>query len=833
MERRPAERIIIFVYTVYALVFMFASTILGWPGWITPVTSVGVLTVWIVYLRELKDYRFRSLLYSAVVLATFVLYNIQEDSFGGILTTYCAAVAVLSILNISDIVVPQYICSILLVAYHGLVSGTIPYATTQEKIRSAVQITSIFAVVAVTHHLIKKHEEINRNMRKMIADFEKAEQSKMDFLSNISYEFRTPVNTIYAVGEMILQEDISDHVRAGALSIQTAGRNLLSMITDILDFSGLEFGKMELVEESYHLTSIINEVIHMALAYRGTKNLELIVDCDPKIPYMLWGDEQKLRRVIWNLVNNAIKFTQEGGVTLVISARPEKYGVNLCVKVRDTGIGIAAENQEKLFSSFNQADTRSNRQQGGIGIGLPISKKIVQKMHGFISVKSEPGKGSEFQVVIPQKIKDPRPIVTVSGAENMNIIVYIDTEKTTFTQIRDDYMSSICHMLTGLEIRYRQCRNLGELKRRMKREGYTHILISWEEYLEEPAYFAAQSEQIQVIMIQDRQSGIIPGGKIQSLYKPFYALSFAAILNGSADPDRGDGTLPENRRFTAPGACVLVVDDNLMNLKVAQGLLRPYGIKVVTASSGKECLARLETLRCDMIFMDHMMPEMDGVETVQRLRRQPENYFQKVPIVALTANVMEGARERFIRVGFQEYISKPIEVAYLERVLKTYIPSEKIIWEEVQAASEAEGSKVRQPEKKANINRTKGIEHMGGNAEDYEEVLQVYLEEGRDVLEELRKDYQAEDWKRYVIYVHSLKSNSFGIGADELGELAKSLELAGKDGNISYIQAHHEEMMDLYREVLLEISGKEKQSDAQDRPVPKADGQTAERRERG
>ena len=805
MERRSAERIIIFVYTIYALAFMFASTILGWPGWITPVTSVGVLTVWIIYLRELKDYRIRSLLYSGVVLATFVLYNIQEDSFGGILITYCAAVAVLSILDISDIVVPQYLCSILLIAYHGFVSRTIPYATTQEKIRSAVQIISVFAVVAVTHHLIKKHEEIGRNMRGMISELEEAERSKVDFLANVSHEFSTPVNTIYGIGEMILQENVSDNIKEEALSIQAAGRDLLSMISDVLDFSELESGKMTIAEEPYHLTSTINEVISMAIAYRGTKNLELIVDCDPRIPCMLRGDEGKLRRVILNLVDNAVKFTQEGCVTIVISARPEEYGVNLCVKVRDTGIGIAEENQERLFSSFNQADTTRSRQQGGIGIGLPISKKLVQKMNGFISVKSELGRGSEFQFVIPQKVDDSSPIVTVSGAENMNIMVYIDTEKTTFTQIRDDYMSSIRRMMEGLEIRYRQCRNLGELKRRMEREVYTHLLISWEEYLEEPAYFAALSEQMGIIMIQDRQSGIVPGGKIQSLYKPFYAQPFAAILNGSSGPEIGSRSVPENRQFTAPTACVLVVDDNLMNLKVAQGLLRPYKIKVVTASSGEDCLSKAETVHCDMIFMDHMMPGMDGVETLQRLRKKPGVRFREVPVIALTANAVEGAREMFLQEGFQEYISKPIETGYLEKVLKKYIPADKLVWEEPQKSADEKKTEILPEKKTARINREKGIEHMGGSSQDYDEVLQVYLEEGRDVLQELEKDYQGQDWKRYIIYVHSLKSNSFGIGADELGELAKSLEFAGKEGDISYIQTHHDEMMKLYREVLSEI----------------------------
>lgn len=524
------------------------------------------------------------------------------------------------------------------------------------------------------------------------------------------------------------------------------------------------------------------------------------------------GDEQKLRRVILSLVNNAVKFTEAGCITLVISARPEEYGVNLCVKVKDTGIGIAEEDLEKLFSSFHQADTKRNRKRGGIGLGLVISKKIISKMNGFISAKSELGKGSEFQFVVPQKVVEARPMVTVRDAESMNVLFYINTEKASFSEFRDNYMSSICHMMEGLEVGYHLCRNLGELKRRAEREVYTHALITQEEYREDPVYFDGLAGQLKIIMIQDRETGFTPGGNIQRLYKPFYVLSLAAALYGDSARGGADGGLSDlNKKFTAPEASVLVVDDNMMNLKVVEGLLRPYRIKVITASSGRECLEKLGKLRCDMIFMDHMMPEMDGVETARRIRKKLEAYFQNVPIIALTANAIDGAREMFLEEGFQEYISKPIEIARLEKVLRKYIPADKIIWAETSAAAPAQEPAVEpEPkptttEKKSHIDREKGIRYMGGNAEDYEEVLQVYRSDGQEHLSEIWERYQAEDWKNYTIHVHALKSNSFSIGADQLGEMAKALEAAGSQGDAAYIHAHHAEAMQTYQEVLLEI----------------------------
>ena len=666
MGKRAAEQIIVVIYSVYALAFMFASTILGWPGWITPITSVGVVTLWIVYLREIRDYRFRSLLYAAVVLATFVLYNTQENSFGGILTTYCAAVVVLSILDIPEIVIPEYVCSVLLIAYHGLIADTIPLATVQEKIRSAVQILCLFAVVIITHHLIKKHEAINRETRQMIEELQRSEQDKRAFLSELAHEFSGPASAMVKAGEELLDGELPHSVEQGLHGIQAAGQGLLRRIGDVQDFAELEAGRAVLTEQPYQLAPIIHDVIGAAMAERGEKELELIVDCDPRLPRVLLGDEQKLRRAMLSLVSNAVKFTQRGCVALVVSARAEQYGVNLCVKVKDTGAGIAQEKLETLFSGFDRADTNGEERRGGIRIGLAIAKGIVSSMNGFISVKSEPGKGSEFQFVIPQKVVDPRPTAEVSGGESMSVLSYINAEKASFTEFRDTYMSAIRHMLEGLELRHHLCRNLDELKRRAERERYTHALITEDEYREDPAYFEKLSEQLRVVLVHSGEASPAVGGAMTAIQKPVSALSLEPALSGDQRP--GAGALREgDDRPPAPG---------------------------------------------------------------------------KPPVR-----------------------TRPL------------------------------------------IDRDKGIQHMGGSRADYEEVLQVYLDEGREVFEEIEKRYRAEDWKNYVIYVHALKSNSLGIGAEELGELARALEAAGKAGDTAFLQARHGEMMELYGQVLAEIGG--------------------------
>ena len=817
MDRKNTEKLIILVYSAYTLALTIVATVLGWPGWIVPAIMATMLIAWIAYIKEIKTYRFRAFLFSGLTLTTFSIYAIMSDSFPSILVTFSALVILLGTFGIPKIVVLEVAFSLFLLVYHFVWRDTIPFVTGMDKYRLFVQMASVFVVEIATYHVVKKHKEMSNEMQQVIEELRSAEHSKTDFLANISHEIRTPVNTVCGMSEMILRENISDTVREDTFNIQAAGRNLLSIISDVLDFSELESGKMDLVEEPYNLTSTINDVINMAIAQKGSKKLELIVDCDAKIPYTLRGDEQKLRRVILSFVNNAIKFTEAGCITIHVAARPEKYGINLIVKVRDTGIGIAEENLERLFSSFNQVDTKRNRQEGGIGMGLAIAKKIITKMGGFISVKSELGKGSEFQFVVPQKVEDDRPMVSVKDAQKINIIVYIDSEKYEFAEIRDDYMNNIRNMVEGLEVRCHQCRNLQEFKRRMEKEIYTHAFITVDEYGEDEAYFEEISKQLVVVMLQNRENAMTPAGNIKMLYKPYYVLSIASVLNGDYSLQRLDGSHYQEKKFIAPEASVLVVDDNLMNLKVVEGLLRPYKIKVFVATSGKECLSKLDSMRFDIIFMDHMMPEMDGVETAHKIRAKAGVYFQNVPIVALTANAIGGAREMFLEEGFQEYVAKPIEMSHLERVLRKYIPDEKIIKSDdaYEPVSETTAEEITG----GRINRKRGIQYCGGNEEDYAEILQVYLSTGLQKIREIREKYKAEDWKNYTILVHALKSTSIGIGATELGEMAKELEAAGKEENVAYIQEHHREVMQEYEEVLLEIGGEKVRANLAKGPV--------------
>ena len=287
-----------------------------------------------------------------------------------------------------------------------------------------VVITIIYLIGA--EYKVQQSEELR--LAKIAA--EEANRAKSDFLANMSHEIRTPMNAIVGMCELILRDqNISGSVRENCFNLQSSGRSLLSIINDILDFSKIESGKMELIEAEFDLASMLNDVINMTMTRKGDKKIEVMVHADPDIPRSLIGDEVRIRQIMINLMTNAVKFTHTGAVTLKVSYSPQDYGINLKISVEDTGIGITEENLEKLFSSFQQVDTRKNRSIEGTGLGLAISKRLVTQMNGFINVSSVYGQGSVFSFVIPLKVSDSCPFITVNEPEKLNVAVYIDFGK--------------------------------------------------------------------------------------------------------------------------------------------------------------------------------------------------------------------------------------------------------------------------------------------------------------------------------------------------------------------------------------------------------------------
>lgn len=809
------ERLVLISYGIYNI--LLCLELLRRPGMIVSVVAMllSMVIAWGAKIANMRTINFRAGVAVLMIETSMILYTLRlPDIYDALPFIFLGAVLV-AFYGIPELLLGTFTSTAVIFLYHFLAIRSIPFESGEKLLHAIFMMINVFLAEFLLYYLVKQRQKNIKQFYKIIDALQRAEQSKDDFLANVSHEIRTPINTICGMSELVQGEEEPQKMRDALFDIQQAGRNLLSLVSDILDFSELQSGKIALEEEEYNISSTINDVINMSLAKKKQKNIELIVDCDASIPKGLLGDEKKLRRIIMNLVHNAIKFTNEGCVTIQVSSRQEEYGVNLIITVKDTGIGMEAESMEKLFTSFSQIDTRRNHQEGGIGLGLAISKALVECMGGVIAIKSKFGKGTAVRVVVPQKVIDAQPIAQLENTENINVAVYVDMEQFGMVSIRDEYAGNIRHMVEQLKAKCHICRNLAELKRWEKKEKFTHIIISVAEYEEEPRYFDTLAESIPVIVILEREDDEeISNPNIMRIFKPFYILPIVNVINQGIQKDV---RTVHQRKFIAPGACVLVVDDNLMNIRVIEGILEKYQIRVVRAMSGHEALKKIESKEFDFVFMDHMMPEMDGVETFHRIRSKAGKYFQNVPIVALTANAIAGSRERFLEEGFNDFLEKPVELSVLERVLQRTLKEERIqyvdsVQEEVAEESRSESDKSDIPIATAamgaadvfmigNLDVDKGMTFCGGR-EKYLEILAGCYEESASFGGKLETLYHEENWQEYTIAVHALKSTMMSIGAVQLSGQAKELELAGKAGDIARIHDRQASLMAEYRRVM-------------------------------
>ena len=579
--------------------------------------------------------------------------------------------------------------------------GTLPEAVATEGITTITALILwvfgllilMFAVGMV--YLLSAEEKVRESdeLREAKNIAEQANHAKSDFLANMSHEIRTPINAIMGMNEMVLRESKDKEIREYAANIQSASKTLLSLINDILDFSKIEAGKMEIVPAPYEVAVFFHDVVTMISMKAKQKQLDFQVEIDSKLPSVLYGDEVRNRQIIVNILNNAVKYTKQGMVKLLVEGIREENAFTLKMQVADSGIGIKKEDLNKLFGGFQRLDLEQNRNIEGTGLGLAITHNLVKQMNGRMEVSSEYGKGSVFTVYLQQEVINDSPI--------------------------------------------------GDF--RLKFEA-----------------MAGQEKE----------------------YK---------------------------ESFLAPDAKVLVVDDNEMNLAVVKALLKSTGIQVTTCMSGRECLELATKEPFDVILLDHMMPEMDGFETLSRLR-QSENQCKTVPVIALTANAIVGAKEEYIKAGFSDYLSKPIEGAKLEAMLLQYIPQDKVILSKQEKENSSDNFQAGEQNTQSYINKELGVQYCVGSTEFYKEMLELYCNGYDEHTVKIEEAYHTEDWNNYTVFVHALKSTSLNIGGEQLSQAAKELEYAGRairesdhvEENKAFIKEHHDVVMRLYRDTVRE-----------------------------
>lgn len=520
-----------------------------------------------------------------------------------------------------------------------------------------------------------------------------ANQAKTDFLARMSHEIRTPIHAILGMNEMILRETEDDDIREYAKDVENAANSLLSIINDILDITKIEAGKITIIPVEYDFFNMLNDIFNMIQFRAEEKSLEFKMDIDETIPNIMMGDDIRIRQVLINLLNNAIKYTFNGKVSLKISKVlcEEDDMVALLFEVKDTGIGIKEEDIEKLYVPFQRIEEERNRKIEGTGSGMNISMQLLALMDSSLIVESVYGEGSTFSFVLKQKIIDERPI------ENIE------------TRIRE----------------------------------------------------------------QDKK----------------YV-------------DKGD--------FQAPNATVLVVDDNAVNRKVMKSLLKKTKICVDVAEDGYTCLEMIKKKHYDIIFLDHMMLGLDGIQTLHRMKQMNDSMCKEVPVIALTANAVVGAKEMYLKEGFDAFLSKPISIDKLEKLIFALLPKHLVVsaeaTEEIEQLRDIESDVTQKIEGLPDVEGIdwkqallylrdeKLLKETARNFYYANETEAIHLEECYDALE---KDENAMN--EYRIRVHGMKGLAALIAANELRDKAKKLEFAARDEDIDTIRSLTEEFLTDWR----------------------------------
>ena len=635
-------------------------------------------------------------------------------------------------------------------------------------------------------------------MEQVNSELERTAHMKADFLANMSHELRTPMNAVIGLAQIALREkNLPSNVRDCLNQINSSGRNLLNIINDILDFSKVDSGKMEILPEKYEPLSEINEISNILQTRVGEKNLEFFFIVDTKLPHMLYGDCMRIRQVLINLANNAIKFTEFGMVKIDLKCiELDDDMIELEFHVLDTGQGIKPEDLEKLFVSFQQVNTKRNRSVEGTGLGLAISKKLVEAMGGTIGVSSEYGKGSDFWFKIPQKVIDRKSNLAVENAGNK--FAYCLNENMVMNDEFSLEMKSL-----GMDGKV-----IGSLKQYEPTGKEEYLLFIPEYYNDEMKKFLDDHSTVHGIILQSYESTFKPDRpNLTVLKRPLSTLAMILALNNKTIDDmKFNSREIKYVRFTAPDAKVLIVDDNTINLSIAVGLLEPLQVKCEVAQSGKEALEKVRENQYDLILMDHMMPEMDGVETSAEIRRTiPDADF--TPIIALTANVLEGSKELFMKAGMVDMIAKPIDIKELNMKMIKWLPNYLIHEEKEDEGAGFEDSEEaeRKEELYDCLDCEKAIKGLGTVAL-FKKVVADYYKNGHDTLETIKHAHDVKDFETYAIRTHSLKSTSRQIGATELGDFAEKLEKAGKAKDEKEIAKYHDETMAMFEELLAGLS---------------------------